>query len=116
MTMLPFKQDATLTTEETVIREWLTRNRETLADKSLQEVSYLAVLCGFDVTDVCFALSSFRDALQGSQLGNRAAFHTWMVDQAIQDFQRLKTPKAKELDLSEQWKAITAYTTTGEER
>lgn len=105
-----------LSPAEVEIRAWLKGHKEYFAGMDAGEVAHLAVLCGFALNDVCKTLSNFADAMNGSNLDNRASFHVWRVEMAVYDFSQLKAKleKPKELDLSSQWKELTAYTTTGE--
>lgn len=105
-----------LTAEEAEIRAWLKANRTPLQDKDAAEVAYLAVLCGFNLDHVCKTLSNFRDAMDGSNIDNRIAFHIFRFEMAVDDVRKLKDKLENpiELDLSGQWKSLMAHTTTGE--
>jgi hypothetical protein len=116
--VLPFNVPViTLTPEEVEIRAWLKANRDTLAGRDATEVASLAVLCGFHIADVCFALSNFQDAMQGSHLENRLAFQAWRQEMAMAEFFKLrkKLEEPEELNLLPQWRELVAYSITGEE-
>lgn len=117
MTGLPFAQNYDMGPEETEIRAWLKANRKTLAGRDQYEVASMAVRCGFNIADVCMVLASFEDALRGSRVENRAAFHIWRVETAIEQFTQLKKQldQPKKFDLSPLWKRLAAHTTTGQE-
>jgi hypothetical protein len=116
MTHLPFATTATFSPEEAEIRTWLKANRASLEGMDASEVAYLAVTCGFDIADVCMTLSTFRDAMQGSHIDNRAAFEAWRFDMAVLDFAKVRKnlERVPELDLSTQWKELVANTVTGQ--
>jgi hypothetical protein len=112
----PFQTQANFTPEQIEIRNWIKLNKKTLEDRSPNEVAALAIKCGFSVADVCMTLADFCDAMAGTSVDNRAAFQSWLLDRAIQQFAKLKhdleTPK--ELDLSHQWRELVANTVTGQ--
>lgn len=117
MSGLPFAIAGPESPALTEIRAWIKRNRAILADRTPDEVSYLAVLCGFKLDDVCALLSNFHDAMAGSNIDNRLALTIfsrcyWMdhpeVLQKKSDYRRVLT-------LVPLWKSLIAYTVTGEE-
>lgn len=114
MKELPFSQKYELAPAETEIRAWLKKNRTTLLGRDASEVAHLAVLCGFDLSDVCMTLSNFEDAKRGSHIENRAAFQTWRLEMAIDDCNKLKKKlEPRELDLMPLWADLVANTVTG---
>ena len=58
---------------------------------------------------------NFRDAMDGTQLENRAAFHVFSFLIAVEDVQILKDKMSyvKELDLKPLWKDIFNFQTAG---
>jgi len=116
MSGFPFATKVGFSPQETEIRAWIKANRKTLEGRSPNEIAHLAILCGFDISDVCMTLSNFRDAMEGSNIDNRAAFQGWLFDKAVGDFMKLKEDLARvpELDLRPQWKELVANTVTGE--
>lgn len=117
MNRQPYEVTVTMTPAEVAIRAWLKSNRETLRGRAPDEVAYLAVICGFDLDDVCATLSTFQDAMQSSHIDNRAAYAMWLFDKAIFDFAKCKKnlERVPELDLTHQWKELVANTVTGME-
>ena len=119
MNALPFKESAELTADEFAVREWLTRNRETIAGRGPDEIAYLAVRCGFSLDVVCRTMANFLDGLGGfgGHVDSRAAFQAWRFDQAYAQFKKVqqKQKYVKELDLRPQWKELVANTVTGQE-
>lgn len=119
MTSLPFDlpdQDP-LSLAELELMQWLKKNKESLQGKDACEVAYLAIQCGFEFFEVYKVLSYFTDAMAGSSIHNRAAFHVWTVERAITNFQTLKTEmeNPKGLDLAPYWKELVRNTQTGED-
>lgn len=70
----------------------------------MAEVAYMAVLCGFNLNDVCKTFSNFIDPFGGSHVDKRAEIHVWKTE-----MDGLHS-RYKELDLSEQWRSLARKT------
>ncbi len=90
--------------EQTEFRQWLKANRETLKKYDPFEVAHLAITCGFEMADICNVLIDFTDSMAGSSLNNRAKFHVWNTERAIE---RVKIDQI--LDLTEQWRELSDH-------
>lgn len=114
MGRLPFDV-AVVTEAQATIRAWIKANRESLEGLSPEQVAYMAVTCGFDLSDVCSTLVDFYDAMQGSHLDNRGALQMFRNEYAWNEFHKLKDAmeKKKQFDLMPYWKELAANTTVG---
>lgn len=86
--------------ERDQVKAWIKQNRLTLNKYSPDEIAYMAVkFAGFNVEPVCYVLSHFQDALQGSSADNRAQFHVDCEAHAME-------ARAGKIHLTEQWFAL----------
>jgi len=101
------------TDAEKEVREWLKINSAHFtADKWSQvEVAHMAMYLGFERNAVYTVLSFWDDAIQGSRFENRSAMQRWSLTCAAEEVTAIKgrMDYVKELDLKNQWQALTEY-------
>lgn len=94
-------------------RAWLKENKNHFieGDWTIKEVSLFALSWGFHSITISQVLSHWSDAINGTNFDNRAAFQSFSLDIAMEDFQRLrnKLDYIPELDLTPQWKAVHQF-------
>lgn len=101
---LMFAKPPAITPAETEIRAWLKANKERLAGRAPDEIAHLAVLCGFNVDDVCSTLANFRDAISDTYVESRAAKETLILEMTIDTVLEMRRPI--ELDLYPLWQDL----------
>lgn len=89
--------------DEMEVRQWAKENRLTLQKYETSEMFLMAKAClpWIDDKVIYRVLSHFRDALQGSDINNRAYFKTWLLDETVQSL--------KPFNLREQWQELADY-------
>ncbi len=104
---------APMSEAEKEFRAWIKECKAILADRNVYEVAEMAIMCGFDKGIVYRVLSTFKDAMDGTQIENRAAFQTWNFSRAVDEVQRMKEEMArpKKFDLMPLWRDLHANQT-----
>ena len=110
---LPFQMTLDTDPDRLALRAWLKENKNHFieGDWTIREVALFALSWGFHAITIAQVFSHWSDALAGTNFDNRAAFRSFSLDIALEDFHKLqdKLDYVPELDLRPQWKAVHQF-------